>query len=66
VNSLKPEDLCNVIKDQNGINMELRQMLLHMVEEEPQHRGELNALLWQMNVEPPIIELQDFLRSPER
>ena len=32
----------------------LRDMLWHMVEEELQHRGELNALLWQTNVEPPI------------
>jgi len=29
-------------------------ILWHMVEEELQHRGELNALLWQMDVEPPI------------
>lgn len=26
----------------------------HMVEEELQHRGELNALLWQLNVDPPL------------
>ena len=29
-------------------------MLWHMIEEELQHRGELNALLWQDDVEPPI------------
>ncbi len=29
-------------------------LLWHMVEEEFQHRGELNALLWQMDVDPPI------------
>jgi uncharacterized damage-inducible protein DinB len=29
-------------------------VLWHMVEEEFQHRGELNALLWQIDVEPPI------------
>ncbi len=25
-----------------------------MIEEELQHRGELNALLWQINVNPPV------------
>lgn len=32
----------------------MRVMLLHMAEEELQHRGEMNALLWQQDVEPPI------------
>jgi uncharacterized damage-inducible protein DinB len=32
----------------------IRDMLWHKVEEELQHRGELNALLWQMNIDPPI------------
>ncbi len=31
-----------------------RKMLLHLVEEELQHRGEMNALLWQMDVDPPV------------
>ena len=29
------------------------QMLWHLVEEELQHRGELNALFWQMDIDPP-------------
>jgi uncharacterized damage-inducible protein DinB len=33
----------------------VRNMLLHMVEEELQHRGEMNALLWQIDVDPPVI-----------
>jgi len=32
----------------------LRAMLWHMVEEELQHRGEMNALLWRHGIEPPI------------
>jgi uncharacterized damage-inducible protein DinB len=32
----------------------LRDMLWHLIEEELQHRGELNALLWQINVNPPV------------
>lgn len=31
-----------------------RVMLLHMAEEELQHRGEMNALLWQIDVDPPV------------
>ena len=33
----------------------LRSMLWHMVEEELQHRGEMNALLWRHGIEPPIV-----------
>ena len=30
-------------------------VLIHMFEEEVHHRGEFIALLWQMNVEPPLM-----------
>jgi uncharacterized damage-inducible protein DinB len=33
----------------------VRQMLVHMIEEELQHKGELNALLWQLDVEAPVL-----------
>jgi uncharacterized damage-inducible protein DinB len=32
----------------------------HLVEEELQHRGEFNTLLWQMNVEPPLGRVEDW------
>ncbi len=32
----------------------LADIIWHMLEEELQHRGELNALFWQMNVDPPV------------
>ncbi len=35
----------------------------HMVEEELQHRGEMNALLWQMNVDPPVSKYEDWVRA---
>ncbi|HXY46458.1 MAG TPA: DinB family protein [Thermoplasmata archaeon] len=35
-------------------------VLWHVVEEELQHRGELNALLWQMDVDPPIATVEDW------
>jgi len=32
----------------------VREMLVHMIEEELQHKGELNALLWQLDVDAPV------------
>jgi len=38
----------------------VRATLLHIVEHELQHRGELNALLWQIDVDPPILDWGEF------
>lgn len=35
------------------IEMRLRDIAWHMVEEELQHRGEINALFWQIDIDPP-------------
>ena len=32
----------------------VRELLVHMIEEELQHRGEMNALLWQSGRNPPV------------
>src|SRR5579872_3795196 len=37
-------------------NLPVKLMLWHLVEEELQHRGELNALFWQMNIDPPVTD----------
>ena len=37
-------------------NIPVREVLWYLVEEELQHRGELNALLWQIDVEAPIYD----------
>lgn len=37
-----------------------RSTLLHVIEHELQHRGELNALLWQIDVDPPILGWKEF------
>ena len=37
-------------------NAPVRDTLYHLVEHELQHRGELNALLWQIDVDPPILD----------
>ncbi len=38
-------------------------VLWHMVEEEFQHRGELNALLWQLDRDPPLGSYATWLES---
>lgn len=60
---LRPRDLRRTIRfPDNGRILQdtLRDILWHMVEEELQHRGELNALLWQMDVEPPVTDWIDW------
>jgi len=60
-NSLTPSrlDRIFVIRGTKGdgtpfeMRMNLRTIIWHMVEEELQHRGELNALFWQMGVDAP-------------
>jgi uncharacterized damage-inducible protein DinB len=39
--------------------IELRELLVHMIEEELQHRGEMNALLWQAGRDPPVTGFDD-------
>jgi uncharacterized damage-inducible protein DinB len=45
------------------MKFDLRQMLLHVVEEELQHRGEINALFWQLGIDPPITEYMDWAKA---
>ena len=41
-------------KKKKVITRKLGDLLWHLVEEELQHRGELNALLWQDDIDPPV------------
>ena len=62
VNRLTTRDLDKDISFRDGnklYTIELRYILLHMVEEELQHRGEMNALFWQMDIDPPVIGIDD-------
>jgi uncharacterized damage-inducible protein DinB len=70
VNRLNAKDLNRVIQYSAPVNdawtswqrerITLRAMLWHMVEEELQHRGEMNALLWRHGVEPPIVGFEEW------
>jgi uncharacterized damage-inducible protein DinB len=61
--SLRPKDLDRRLSlpkawgDSKGI--QLRVLLVHMIEEELQHRGEMNALLWQAGRDPPVTGFDD-------
>ena len=38
-------------------------MLMHVVEEEIHHRGELICLMWQMDSEPPYASYTDYVKA---
>ncbi len=46
--------------------LDLRQMLYHLIEEQLQHIGELNALFWQLNVDPPVTEYMDWVYASRK
>jgi uncharacterized damage-inducible protein DinB len=58
---LTEADLSRTIVRKKGIGSDhdcqvpVREALWHLVEEELQHRGEVNALLWQIDVDPPVV-----------
>jgi len=37
-------------------------VLFHVFEEDIYHRGELNALLWQMGIDPPLPTIREYLQ----
>ena len=50
-------------KNRKIIKRVLVDMLWHLVEEELQHRGEMNALLWQDDIDPPVTSWFRWKRS---
>jgi uncharacterized damage-inducible protein DinB len=71
IHDLKPSDLNNEFSAEGRnygtvMKLDLRQMLIHMIEEELQHIGEMNALFWQMDIEPPITEYMDWVYAKQK
>ena len=58
---LRPNDLDRKISrpGRRRGQLTIRTMLVHMIEEELQHKGELNALLWQLDVDAPVLGFDD-------
>ena len=66
VESVQEEDLSRVyvIQTRNRIlRRTMEAILMHMIEEELQHRGELNCMLWQQGVDPPVTSYDDWLEE---
>ena len=64
ITSLREEDLVKLHVIQDGSvthNVTLEAILMHMIEEELQHRGEINCMFWQQNIDPPIIEYGEWI-----
>ena len=63
VEGLSQSDLDKTFDSSDGTKtwrISFRQMLWHLVEEELQHRGEMNALLWQDDIDPPVTDWLDW------
>jgi uncharacterized damage-inducible protein DinB len=56
---LTPEGLAEKYEVENDLDetveVTAEDVLIHVFEEEVHHRGELIALLWQMEIEPPLM-----------
>jgi len=69
INALTDADLTRSFVFKEGEEqfrrVRIRDMLWHMVEEELQHRGELNALFWQLGINPPVTGWNPFDEEKE-
>ena len=54
----------NTIHTRSGVKeWTTEELLLHMIEEELQHRGELNCLLWQLCYDAPILSFHTWYKA---
>ena len=69
LSKITPEELARNIeskqKDGSTFLVPVEDMLLNLFQEETHHRGELIALLWQMDVTPPHKSFIYYLRSQD-
>lgn len=66
VKRLSDRDLDRVLRYRLGRvvkTIRLGDMLHHMIDEELQHRGEINALFWQYDVNPPVVGFHEWVRK---
>jgi uncharacterized damage-inducible protein DinB len=63
VEGLEDETIDETFESSDGTNkwrFTIGQMLWHLIEEELQHRSELNALFWQLDLNPPHTDWLDW------
>jgi len=67
LNKMTPEELVGNVeskrKDGSTLLIPVEDMLIDFFQEETHHQGELLALLWQMDVEPPHMGFIQYMRS---
>lgn len=66
VESLQEGDLSRVYSIQTKnrhLKRTMETILMHMIEEELQHRGEINCMLWQQNIDPPVTSYGNWLEE---
>jgi uncharacterized damage-inducible protein DinB len=66
VESLQEEDLSRVYSIQTKkrrFRRTMESILMHMIEEELQHRGEINCMFWQQNIDPPVTSYDRWLEE---
>lgn len=69
IEHLDEQDIDRVLRYRDGRivkTIRVGDMLHHMIEEELQHRGEINALLWQLEIDPPIVGFHEWVRKAQR
>jgi uncharacterized damage-inducible protein DinB len=70
LSKVTPEELARKIernqKDGSTLLIPVEDLLLHLFQEETHHRGELIALLWQMDVAPPHMGYVQYLRMQKQ
>jgi uncharacterized damage-inducible protein DinB len=70
LSKMTPEDLAGSIerkqKDRSPVLIPIEDLLLDFFQEETHHRGELMALLWQMDAAPPHVGYIQYLRKQMR
>jgi uncharacterized damage-inducible protein DinB len=58
IETLRDQDLSRIYvvetRDKTGRKYTMESILMHMIEEELQHRGEINCMFWQQDIDPPI------------
>jgi uncharacterized damage-inducible protein DinB len=70
--NLREDDLTRTVSRKAGhgsthdCQVPYREVFWHLVEEELQHRGEINALLWQIDINPPITSWIDWAHTVGR
>jgi uncharacterized damage-inducible protein DinB len=72
MDELTESDLTRTVHREKGVGSDhdcdipIRDVFWHLVEEELQHRGEINALLWQIDVEAPVYDWVDWAHAAGR